>query len=155
MVKMHEQKKAADLKSLPAYHTGYSLRLLPWAGPPPPEGLNFVIEGESDERCVLASKKRQSTPTSLTTCRRRGQGLSNLIRRSIDIDKQIADAEQFERLKFKKRKINEEDIPMLMEEMGMDSVTVDGNKVMPAVRHARPQRTNARKRSPSAFHWRG
>lgn len=56
--------------------------------------------------------------------------LSNLIRRSLEIDKQIADAEQFLKdLKFKKRKINEEDIPMLMEEMGMDSVTVDGNKV--------------------------
>ena len=56
--------------------------------------------------------------------------LSNLIRRSLEIDKQIADAEQFLKdLKFKKRKINEEDIPMLMEEMGMDSVTVDGHKV--------------------------
>ena len=39
--------------------------------------------------------------------------LSNLIRRSLEIDKQIADAEQFLKdLKFKKRKINEEDIPM-------------------------------------------
>jgi hypothetical protein len=56
--------------------------------------------------------------------------LSNMIRRSLEIDKQIADAEQFLKdLKFKKRKINEEDIPMLMEEMGMDSVTVDGHKV--------------------------
>ena len=56
--------------------------------------------------------------------------LSNMIRRSLEIDKQIADAEQFLKdLKYKKRKINEEDIPMLMEEMGMDSVTVDGNKV--------------------------
>ena len=56
--------------------------------------------------------------------------LSNMIRRSLEIDKQIADAEQFLKdLKFKKRKINEEDIPMLMEEMGVDSLTVDGHKV--------------------------
>ena len=56
--------------------------------------------------------------------------LSNLIRRSIDIDKQIEETEQFLKdLKFKKRKIEQEDIPMLMEEMGMDSITVDGNKV--------------------------
>ena len=56
--------------------------------------------------------------------------LSNLIRRSIDIDKQIEETEQFLKdLKFKKRKTEQEDIPMLMEEMGMDSITVDGNKV--------------------------
>jgi len=56
--------------------------------------------------------------------------LSNLIRRSIQIDQEIKDAEQhLKDLKFKKRKVNEEDIPMLMEEMGMDRVDVDGNKV--------------------------
>jgi len=56
--------------------------------------------------------------------------LSNLIRRSIQTDKEIEEAEQLLKdLKFKKRKINEEDIPMLMEEMGMDSVEVDGYKV--------------------------
>ena len=56
--------------------------------------------------------------------------LSNLILRSNDIDKQIEEAEQFLKdLKFKKRKIEQDDIPMLMEEMGMDSITVDGNKV--------------------------
>ncbi len=56
--------------------------------------------------------------------------LSNLIRRSIQIDKDIEEAEQhLKDLKFKKRKINEEDIPNLMDEMGMDSVEVDGYKV--------------------------
>ena len=56
--------------------------------------------------------------------------LSNLIRQSIDLDKQIEEAEQLVKdLKFKKRKVNEEDIPMLMEEMGVDSLTVDGHKV--------------------------
>jgi len=46
--------------------------------------------------------------------------LSNLIRRSIQVDKEIEEAEQhLKDLKFKKRKINEEDIPMLMEEMGV------------------------------------
>ena len=56
--------------------------------------------------------------------------LSNLIRQSIQIQKEIEDAEQhLKDLKFKKRKVNEEDIPMLMAEMGMDSLTVDGHKV--------------------------
>jgi hypothetical protein len=56
--------------------------------------------------------------------------LSNLIRQSIQIQKEIEDAEQhLKDLKFKKRKVNEEDIPMLMEEMGMDSITVEGHKV--------------------------
>lgn len=56
--------------------------------------------------------------------------LSNLIRRSLQLDDEIKQAEDFLKdLKFRKRKVNEEDIPMLMEEMGMDSVTVDGHKV--------------------------
>ena len=56
--------------------------------------------------------------------------LSNFIRQSIQIQKDIEDAEQhLKDLKFKKRKVNEEDIPSLMEEMGMDSLTVDGHKV--------------------------
>ena len=82
--------------------------------------------------------------------RRRASDLSNLIRQSIDIDKQIAEAEKFLKdLKFKKRKINEEDIPMLMEEMGMDSVTVDGNKVTlyGSSFTRESQRTSATKRS--------
>ena len=41
--------------------------------------------------------------------------LSNFIRQSIQIQKDIEDAEQhLKDLKFKKRKVNEEDIPMLM-----------------------------------------
>jgi len=60
----------------------------------------------------------------------KGSTLSNLIRQSMEIDEKIAEAEQYLKdLKFKKRKVNEEDIPNLMQEMGMDSVTVDGNKV--------------------------
>ena len=60
----------------------------------------------------------------------KGKTLSDLIRQSMKIDEEIAQAEQYLKdLKFKKRKVNEEDIPSLMQEMGMDSVTVDGNKV--------------------------
>lgn len=56
--------------------------------------------------------------------------LSNLIRQSLDLDQQIADAEQHVKdLKFKKKKVDTDDIPMLMEEMGVDSLTVDGHKV--------------------------
>ena len=60
----------------------------------------------------------------------KGSTLSNLIRQSMEVDQKIAEAEQYLKdLKFHKRKVNEEDIPNLMQEMGMDSVTVDGNKV--------------------------
>jgi len=60
----------------------------------------------------------------------KGSTLSGLIRQSLEVDQKIADAEQYLKdLKFQKRKVNEEDIPNLMQEMGMDSVTVDGNKV--------------------------
>ena len=60
----------------------------------------------------------------------KGSTLSTLIRQSMEIDEKIAEAEQYLKdLKFKKRKVNEEDILNLMQEMGMDSVTVDGNKV--------------------------
>ena len=56
--------------------------------------------------------------------------LSNLIRRSIDIDDQIKDAEQhLKDLKFKKHKINTEDIPALMENMGLTTIEVDDHKV--------------------------
>ena len=57
--------------------------------------------------------------------------LSNLIRRSIDIDDQIKDAEQhLKDLKFKKHKINTEDIPALMESMGgLTTIEVDDHKV--------------------------
>jgi|TARA_R100001463_G_scaffold82440_4_gene137020 hypothetical protein len=60
----------------------------------------------------------------------KGSTLSTLIRQSMEVDQKIAEAEQYLKdLKFQKRKVNEEDIPNLMQEMGMDSVTVDGNKV--------------------------
>ena len=56
--------------------------------------------------------------------------LSQLIRQSIDLNKQVKDAEQYLKdLQYKKRTIDEEDIPSLMEEIGVESLTVDGNKV--------------------------
>ena len=60
----------------------------------------------------------------------KGSALSTLIRQSMKIDEEIATTEQYLKdLKFRKRKVNEEDIPALMQEMGMDGITVDGNKV--------------------------
>lgn len=77
--------------------------------------------------------------------------LSNLIRESMDLGSKIADAEQYLKdLKYKKRKVNEEDIPALMQEMGMDSVTVDGNKV--ALRQFVHARITEDKRD-EAFAW--
>ena len=81
--------------------------------------------------------------------------LSNFIRQSIQIQKDIEDAEQhLKDLKFKKRKVNEEDIPMLMEEMGMDSITVEGHKVTirPFV-HARILKTRGNKLSTFSGLW--
>jgi len=77
--------------------------------------------------------------------------LSNLIRESMDLDSKIADAEQYLKdLKYKKRKVNEEDIPALMQEMGMDSITVDGNMV--ALRQFVHARITEDKRE-EAFAW--
>lgn len=80
-----------------------------------------------------------------------GSRLSHLIRESMDLDSKIADAEQYLKdLKYKKRKVNEEDIPALMQEMGMDSITVDGNKV--ALRQFVHARITEDKRD-EAFAW--
>lgn len=56
--------------------------------------------------------------------------LSRLIRQSQHADDEIKQTEQYLKdLKAKKRTIDEEDIPSLMEELGVESLTVDGNKV--------------------------
>ena len=56
--------------------------------------------------------------------------LSTLIRQSIDLDKEIKDAEQhLKDLQQRKRTVDEEDIPSLMQTMGVESLTVDGSKV--------------------------
>ncbi len=56
--------------------------------------------------------------------------LSRLIRQSQQTDDEIKQTEQYLKdLKAKKRTIDEEDIPSLMEELGVESLTVDGNKV--------------------------
>ena len=57
------------------------------------------------------------------------KSLSSLIRRSVDLDQQIKDTEELKDLQQKKRSVDEEDIPSLMETMGVESLTVDGNKV--------------------------
>ena len=70
-----------------------------------PEAFNKVSEGETSK-------------------------LSTLIRQSIDLDQQVKDAEQhLKDLQYRKRTVDEEDIPSLMEELGVQSLTVDGNKV--------------------------
>ncbi len=70
-----------------------------------PEAFNKVSEGETSK-------------------------LSNLIRQSIVLDQQVKDAEQhLKDLQYKKRTVDEEDIPSLMETLGVQSLTVDGNKV--------------------------
>jgi len=56
--------------------------------------------------------------------------LSRLIRESQKVDDEIKQTEQFLKdLKAKKRVVDEEDIPALMQELGVESLTVDGNKV--------------------------
>jgi len=56
--------------------------------------------------------------------------LSSLIRQSIDLDNEIKDAEKhLKDLQQRKRTVDEEDIPSLMEQLGVESLTVDGNKV--------------------------
>ena len=56
--------------------------------------------------------------------------LSSLIRRSVDLDQQIKDTEALLKdLQQKKRSVDEEDIPSIMQTMGVESLQVDGNKV--------------------------
>ena len=58
------------------------------------------------------------------------KNLSSLIQRSVELDKQIKDTEaQLKDLQHKKRSVDEEDIPSIMQTMGVESLTVDGNKV--------------------------
>ena len=81
----------------------------------------------------------------------KGSTLSTLVRQSMEIDEEIAATEQqLKNLKFRKRKVNEEDIPALMNEMGMDSIEVDGNKVK--LRQFVHARINDDKRD-EAFAW--
>lgn len=56
--------------------------------------------------------------------------LSRLIRHSQSVADEIKQTENILKdLKAKQRTIDEEDIPSLMEELGVESLTVDGNKV--------------------------
>ena len=56
--------------------------------------------------------------------------LSRLIRKSQSLNDEIQQAESFLKdLKAKKKTVDEDDIPSLMEELGVESLTVDGNKI--------------------------
>ena len=56
-----------------------------------------------------------------------GKQLSDLVRKLRDIENQIEDAEQhLKAVKLEKHKLSTENIPALMDEMGMDRVDVDG-----------------------------
>lgn len=73
---------------------------------------------------------------------KKGSELSSLIRNSQQLSKQIKEAEQhLKDLKAMRHKVDTESIPATMQEMGMDSITVDGNKVQlkPFVHASIPQ----------------
>ena len=56
--------------------------------------------------------------------------LSRLIRKSQSLNDEIQQADSFLKdLKAKKKTVDEEDIPSLMEALGLESLTVDGNKI--------------------------
>ena len=56
-----------------------------------------------------------------------GKQLSDLVRKLRKVEDQIADAEQYlKAVKLEKHKLSTENIPALMDEMGMDRVDVDG-----------------------------
>tara|TARA_R100000455_G_C6271617_1_gene127948 strand:+ start:1824 stop:2393 length:570 start_codon:yes stop_codon:yes gene_type:complete len=70
--------------------------------------------------------------------------LSTLVRRKLQIDKDIEDAEQhLKNLKFQATKISTEDIPALMQKMGANKLGVDDHevKIVPFV-HARISEEN-------------
>ena len=56
--------------------------------------------------------------------------LSDLIRKRLAVDVEIENTERYLKdLQYKASKISTEDIPMLMEEMGVESLEVDGHKI--------------------------
>ena len=56
-----------------------------------------------------------------------GQQLSDLVRKLRSVEKDIEDAEQhLKALKQEKHKLSVENIPVLMDEMGMERIDVDG-----------------------------
>ena len=57
------------------------------------------------------------------------KNLSSLIRRSVELINKSKIPKTTKRPTTKKRSVDEEDIPSLMETMGVESLTVDGNKV--------------------------
>ena len=80
--------------------------------------------------CFHYSKKRQINPQAFEISKDKTKNLLSLIRLSIDVEKQIKETEDYLKdLKQKKRTVDEEDIPSLMEELGVESLQVDGNKV--------------------------
>ena len=81
----------------------------------------------------------------------KGSRLSSLVRESMHLDDKISEAEKYLKdLKAQKKKVSMQDIPELMREMDMDSVTVGGNKVtVRQVVHARIDENNRDK----AFEW--
>ena len=75
-------------------------------------------------------EKEVANPQSFEISEDKTKNLSSLVRLSIDVEKQIKDTEDYLKdLKQKKRTIDEEDIPSLMEELGVESLQVDGSKV--------------------------
>ena len=73
---------------------------------------------------------------------KKGSELSSLLRSSQKLSNQIKEAEQhLKDLKAMRHKVDTESIPVVMQEMGMDSITVDGNKVQlkPFVHASIPQ----------------
>ena len=56
-----------------------------------------------------------------------GKQLSDLVRKLRKVEDQIADAEQYlKTIKSEKHKLSTENIPALMDEMGMERIDVDG-----------------------------
>ena len=75
-------------------------------------------------------EEEAANPQAFEISKDKTKNLSSLIRLSIDAEKQIKETEDYLKdLKHKKRTIDEEDIPSLMEELGVESLQVDGNKV--------------------------
>lgn len=80
---------------------------------------------------VFAQLEQEVDASKFDTVNQDGASrLSNLIRQRLSIDEEIETAEKYLKdLKYKASKISTEDIPMLMEEMGVESLEVDGHKI--------------------------
>ena len=122
---LKDKKRAVDEEDIPSIMQTMGVESLQV------DGNKVTVDKFVSARIPETKKQEAADPQAFKQVREGDtKNLSSLIRRSVELDQQIKDTEaQLKDLQQKKRSVDEEDIPSLMETMGVESLTVDGNKV--------------------------